>query len=175
MPYTCVGGWWAFDYLIKKGVATENSYPYTAVQSGCNDSIDRSYQALTWKYVLNQSDVPTTDAQINQIKAALCQYGPIGAAVYATAPIFGGYGPTSPPIRDFDSGNKVVGSDGNARIVDHVVVIVGWNDAKKGLGDQELLAELGNERLWLYRIHSQQHRLRCSVRGTGDRSSGAIG
>jgi C1A family cysteine protease len=131
VPYTCVGGWWAFDYLIKKGVATENSYPYTAVQSGCNDSIDRSYQALTWKYVLNQSDVPTTDAQINQIKAALCQYGPIGAAVYATAPIFGGYGPTSPPIRDFDSGNKVVGSDGIARIVDHVVVIVGWNDAKK--------------------------------------------
>ncbi len=131
VPYNCAGGgWWAFDYIIKQGVAKETSYPYTAVQSGCNDSIDRPYHALTWNYVLSQSEIPIADGQIKQIKAALCQYGPVGAAVYASGPLFSGYGASSPPIRDFDSGNAVVVS-GQPKKVDHVVVIVGWDDSKK--------------------------------------------
>jgi C1A family cysteine protease len=130
VPYNCPGGgWWVFDYVIQKGVATENAYPYQGAQQACRN-ISPTYRAKSWKYVLNQSDVPTTAAQISQIKDALCKFGPIGAAVYASGAIFGGYGPASPPISDFQSGNKVAEDDGSEVIVDHVVVIVGWNDAK---------------------------------------------
>jgi C1A family cysteine protease len=126
VPYNCRGGWWAFDYLIQNGVATEATYPYTAAQGPCQDNIARPYQAVSWKYVLDQDDIP----QITQIKSALCQYGPIAATVFASASSFGGYGSDSPPINDGPSGGLFTEPDGSQVSVDHAIVIVGWSTSK---------------------------------------------
>ena len=76
VPYNCAGAvGWAFDYIIKQGVAKETSYPYTAVQSGCNDSIDLQtfITVLTLGITCwSQSEIPIADGQIKQIKAAAC-------------------------------------------------------------------------------------------------------
>ncbi len=133
LPYDCTGGWFAFDYLIQQGVATETDYKYTAQKANCNASVSRPYQASKSAPLFSSGEIPTTTPQVNQIKAALCQYGPIGVGVFASATNFGGYGPSSPPIKDFDSGQAVLSPIDNVTqiIVDHVVVIVGWNDAKQ--------------------------------------------
>ncbi|ODU02481.1 MAG: hypothetical protein ABS79_00345 [Planctomycetes bacterium SCN 63-9] len=127
----CSGGWWAFDYLINTGVQSRGSYPYVGHQQSCQAQSNPPYRAVSWRYVLNQDTVPMTDAQRLQIKTALINYGPIAATVYATTTEFSGYGEGSPPISSFPSGNKVLGDDGIARIVDHAIVIVGWDNDKK--------------------------------------------
>jgi C1A family cysteine protease len=129
VPYSCQSGTWAFDYIIQRGVAVETDYPYSGEQGQCNDSVARPYRALTWQFVLGDSTVPTSSDQIATIKSALCQHGPVGALVYASATNFGAYGPSSPPIKDFDSGQGVESENGSVTIVDHAVVIVGWNDS----------------------------------------------
>lgn len=108
---SCGGGWWAHQYLIDKGSATEASYPYTAVKGTCR-SISRPYQAVTWGYVGNSSSIPSIAA----LKQALCQHGPIAVALRATN-LFKAY--TGGVFNEFATGN-----------VNHGVTLIGWDDDK---------------------------------------------
>lgn len=108
---TCGGGWFAFDYLIKTGVTSETSYPYTATDAACKSPMTRPYAAVAWAYV--DGSLPT----VAQIKEAMCQYGPIAAAVRAT-PLFQGY--AGGVFNEHDTGS-----------INHAIVLAGWDDSKQ--------------------------------------------
>lgn len=83
--YGCGGGWWAFQYLIDKGSATEADYPYAGTKGTCKTTVKRPYKAKAWGYV-GTTGMPST----SDIKQALCQYGPLAIAVQVT-PAFSAY------------------------------------------------------------------------------------
>jgi cathepsin L len=83
--YGCGGGWWAFDYLINKGVGKESDYRYTATQGPCR-TVSRPFQAEAWGYVGS-----TATPSVNEIKKALCEHGPLAVAVNVTS-AFQAYG-----------------------------------------------------------------------------------
>jgi C1A family cysteine protease len=84
--YSCLGGWWVFQYFIDNGVTTESNYPYTHIKGTCNTSVTVPYKAVAWGYVGSSAGVPSTKL----IKHALCQYGPLSVAVLVT-PLFQAY------------------------------------------------------------------------------------
>jgi C1A family cysteine protease len=108
---SCAGGWWAYQYLIDKGVADAADYPYTAAQGTCNLNVKRPYKASVWGYVDNNNEIPTVAA----IKAALCQYGPLGITVAVT-----------PAFQAYTGG---VFNEGSTASINHAITLVGWNDA----------------------------------------------
>jgi len=108
---SCAGGWWAHQYLIDKGSATEASYPYTPSKGTCR-SVSRPYKAINWGYVENKSSIPS----VSKLKQALCQHGPLAIALRATS-TFKAY--TSGVFNEFASGK-----------VNHGVTLIGWDDNK---------------------------------------------
>ena len=117
----CGGGWWdkVFDTLISTGTGTEASMPYQGSVTACPDDHDTLYRAVKWGYV------ETGDATIPpvaNIKAALCEHGPLATAVLAT-PAFQAYTGVSP--------NDVFDEQDTTHGINHGVVIVGWSDKKK--------------------------------------------
>ena len=98
--------------------------PYTAKEGACKlhqlAGVARKnaggvlYTLSDWGYVGPQTGVPTVD----QIKAAMLQYGPIGAAVAADN-AFESYQPGS------------VFQDSKSQDIDHDIVLVGWDDARR--------------------------------------------
>jgi cathepsin L len=109
---TCAGGWWAFDFLIGDGDATEATYPYTATDSPCKPTIPDSFYATTWGYVKPGGGTPS----VSEMKQALCQYGPLAVAVRVTNQ-FRAY--TSGVFNEHASGS-----------VNHGVTLIGWDDTK---------------------------------------------
>ena len=109
---SCNGGWWAHQYLIDKGSATEATYPYAPVKQTCQN-VSRPYKAITWGYVGNSSSIPSTTA----LKQALCQHGPIAIALRATN-LFKAY--TGGVFNEFAAGS-----------VNHGVTLIGWDDNKQ--------------------------------------------
>jgi len=112
---TCRGGWHAgvFDYLIATGTATEASYPYTANDKPCNGSIATPYRAVAWGYVKPDAGIPS----VAEMKDALCKYGPLTVAVFAS-PLFQAY-----TGGIFNEGN-------NSHGINHDVTLIGWDDGK---------------------------------------------
>jgi cathepsin L len=108
----CGKGWWAFDYLIHKGVSVEGTYPYHYTRGACNNSAARPYKADTWGYVGTDHTIPSVAA----MKEALCTYGPLAVAVHATD-AFAAY--TGGVFNE-----KAVGK------VNHGVTLIGWDDSK---------------------------------------------
>lgn len=111
---SCDGGWWAFDWLVANGTATNSSYPYTATQTPCDTTIPRPFRAVTWGYVNPVPAIPT----VSEIKAAMCQHGPVVGAMWATSEFWaytkGVFNQSVPP-------NKM----------NHAITIVGWDDSKQ--------------------------------------------
>lgn len=108
----CNGGWWAFGDFLKKGNATEASYPYTATDGRCNTKIPRVYKATAWGYVDSSRQIPT----VASLKQALCRYGPLAVAVNVTS-LFQAY----------------IGGVFNERdlsTVNHGVTLIGWDDTR---------------------------------------------
>src|SRR5262249_3815028 len=102
-----------YNRMISSGIATESAYPYTATDGACNATPSRPYRAVTWGYVSATGGIPTVAAT----KQALCDHGPISAALRATAlfPAYTGPGTfneTPPPG------------------INHTISIVGWDDTR---------------------------------------------
>ena len=108
----CDGGWWAFQYLIGKGSATEAGYPYTASKGPCKTGIARPYQAVSWAYVDANQTIPTVAAT----KSALCLHGPLSVAVRVTSA--------------FQAYTGGVFNESAAGSINHGVTLIGWDDAK---------------------------------------------
>lgn len=112
----CESGWYTnvFDYMISHGVATASTYPYTANDNPCPGSLSTPYRAVAWGYVPTTGGSPIPSVQA--IKEALCQYGPVAVAVFVT-----------PNFENYTSG---VFNEKAPGLVNHAVVLVGWDDSK---------------------------------------------
>jgi C1A family cysteine protease len=109
---SCAGGWWAYDYIIASGIAKEPDYPYNASDTPCEDPVQRPFHVASWGYVNDSVYIPA----VNEIKAALCQYGPLSVAVRAT-PAFKAY--VGGVFNETDAGQ-----------VNHGVTLIGWDNSR---------------------------------------------
>ncbi|MDX1959718.1 MAG: C1 family peptidase [Leptospiraceae bacterium] len=119
---TCNGGWYegAFSFMGMKSALVagknsgilENFEPYKGKDLRCSSFTPTTYQTLAWGYVGTSSK-----ANVKEIKQALCKYGPLATAMYAT-----------PMFQAYKSGvfNEKIRLGAND--VNHAVVIVGWDD-----------------------------------------------
>ena len=110
----CNGGWWggALEWLVNHGTATEAAYPYTASNSACNTGAGTPYRAVAWGYVGSGTGIPS----VNQLKQALCQYGPLAVGIHC-----------SYALQAYTSG--VLNEHENLP-VNGGITMIGWDDSK---------------------------------------------
>ncbi|MGD8450708.1 MAG: C1 family peptidase [Phycisphaerae bacterium] len=120
--YGCTdGGWFAHDYHQWKtddcdgtGAVLEADFPYVASNAPCSCPYNHPYEIANWAYV-----GPTTDvAAIDDIKAAILEYGPVSVAVYVDT-AFQNY-----------SGGVYNSCPDPVPAPNHAVVLVGWDDTQ---------------------------------------------
>jgi cathepsin L len=114
---TCSGGWWAFDLMRKPtgtGTATEAGVPYMGSDGTNPAGVATPYKVTNWGYVSPGGGIPTPA----EIKKAMCDHGPLTAAVRVTTAFqhYNGEG----VFNEQDPGN-----------INHGVAIVGWDDDKQ--------------------------------------------
>ena len=112
---SCGGGWHAgvFNWMISNGNTTEAEDPYTANDKPCKPNVSLPFRAVAWGYVEANGGIPTVD----QVKAALCKYGPLTVAVYATS-LFQHY--TGGVFNEADTSHGI----------NHDITLIGWDDSK---------------------------------------------
>lgn len=103
-------------HMQVSGVAPEGSYPYAARDTGNCRNPAYSYKVRTWGWVA------IGYANVDRIKEALCNYGPVATYIEATA-LFKSY--TGGVFSE-----KPRSAYGPIPAVNHAVVIVGWGDTK---------------------------------------------
>lgn len=147
---SCVGGWYGtvFDYLMNNGTVGEDNYsPYIA-QSNPSCALPngvKTFQVVAWGYVTSET-LPGTSVvrmpTVSEIKNALVEHGPLAAGIWVTHDFVyytgGILEETHPPGSIVDG--LTVQPDGSlmgpyyGQIVyaeNHVILIIGWNDAKQ--------------------------------------------
>jgi cathepsin L len=149
--YDCGGGWpdkvLAYFTRPEPGETARNKYaPYTAIKHNCAPVATREYKALNWDFVAG-----ATIPDDNLIKAAICEHGPVVAGVSAKG--WDDYIPSPPNYKykyskaqnpnflkdfpngvyvypnDFPSDKRLTMATYTPRAVDHIVLIVGWDDS----------------------------------------------
>jgi len=121
--YGCDGGWFAHQYhqatpdaCGQSGAVLEAAFPYQAADLPCNCPYARAYTIDSWAFVGNGASVPAVAA----IKQAIYTYGPVSVAVYVDG-AFQAYG----------GGVFNASAPG---VVNHAVLLVGWDDAQGAAG-----------------------------------------
>jgi cathepsin L len=112
---SCGGGWHAgvFDWMIKNGTSSEATDPYTANDHPCKPGVATPFRAVAWGYVKSDGGIPS----VADMKAALCQYGPLTVAVYATS-LFQAY--TGGVFNEMNTSHGI----------NHDITLIGWDDSK---------------------------------------------
>jgi len=112
---SCGGGWHAgvFNWMISNGNGNETADPYTANDKPCKAGVPTPFRAVAWGYVDPSGGIPT----VAQMKAALCRYGPLTVAVYAT-PLFQAY--AGGVFNEMDTSHGI----------NHDITLIGWDDSK---------------------------------------------
>ncbi len=106
----CYAGsaFWAVSYFTRTGAVLETCDPYIPDPTGvCNSSCPKIVQVTGWRVMPNDIDT---------IKNAVYNHGPVNATMYSSFPGFSTY-----------DGSYVLYYTGNESS-DHSVVIVGWDD-----------------------------------------------
>jgi hypothetical protein len=109
--YGCNGGWYVFNMYQAKGSVYEIDYSYTGTDSACKSGLTYHEKLESYAFVDSDSSVPTVD----QIKAAIYNYGPISVAVNASS-----------AMQSYRSGVFKTCENGGG--VNHAVNLIGWND-----------------------------------------------
>jgi inhibitor of cysteine peptidase len=131
----CAGGSWAHEYhaLVVPpgedgpGAVLEPAFPYTASDGACQPPHPHLYRVESWEYVGGEMSVPPTV----DIKRAVYEHGPVAAAVCVNS-AFQTY-----------SGGVFEGPE--CMIVNHAVVLVGWDDDQGDGGVWYLRNSWGSE------------------------------
>lgn len=105
--YSCEkGGWWDFDDLMKNGIVLDDSYSYDG-----KDELCKKIEPVNYIKVINWGNI---DNNIESIKSAIFQYGPIVSGVSVDKEFY-----------NYVDGIYDHNSDED---INHAVVIVGWDD-----------------------------------------------
>jgi C1A family cysteine protease len=120
----CNGGWFAHDYHAWKvppgeegaGAVLEAAFPYAATDEACAPPHTHLYQIQSWHLVRDEWSV----APVVDIKRAIYENGPVAAAVCVNS-AFQGY-----------EGGVFEGPP--CTVVNHAVVLVGWDDGQGEAG-----------------------------------------
>ncbi len=104
-----------FGELKRTGTGLSSHYPYLMGKLNPRPKKALPFRSLTWGYVTS----PDGPASVAQIKSALLQTGPLYTTLYAATPGF------------FGNKGQVMAEKGPFPDVDHAVLIVGWDDAKR--------------------------------------------
>jgi C1A family cysteine protease len=117
--WSCNGGWFAHEYHQWKyvygegsaGAVWESNFPYQASNVPCNPPHTHHEKIESWAYVDPNVGVPA----VNDIKQAIYDHGPVGAAVCVNL-----------AFQLYQSGvfNPLIGCNS----INHAIVLVGWND-----------------------------------------------
>jgi len=111
---SCGGGWWAFDFLIATGTASETAVPFTGAEGACPGGVSTPYRATAWGYVSADGGIPS----VAQMKQALCEHGPLAVAVEATG-----------AFQAYIGG--VFNEHDTTHGINHGVTLIGWDDTKR--------------------------------------------
>jgi C1A family cysteine protease len=139
--WSCRGGWdsheYNYDVLGKNqteaGAVSESDMPYTATNGSCNTALDHPYKLDGWGFVgdLNEHNYSTTIPTYDQLKNAIYTYGPITAGV-CVGSAFGSY--SNGLFTKDEKSTCYYGVEGYGFYSpNHMIVIVGWNDADQSL------------------------------------------
>jgi cathepsin L len=120
---SCKGGWpgAALAWLTETGAQKEAELPYTSYNgavAACASPYVPDVKSVAFGYIQQDYNAPS----IADLKAAIVQYGPVIVTLYAS-PSFQAYAGGS--FYENDSGVRDANND---PAVNHVVVIVGWDD-----------------------------------------------
>ncbi len=105
---TCAGGYWAYDFVRRQGIAEEAAYPYRGYDQRCNRGVERPVTIESYH------SVPSGD--LEAMKAAILEHGAIGVTMSVCGSI-PGYG-----------GGVYDSTECNRYVTNHIVALVGWDD-----------------------------------------------
>lgn len=108
----CNGGNFAHSMHQNPGAVPESEFPYVGRQVACKQGLSHPYKIDSWAYVPSNSE--NEPPSVNEIKAAIYQFGPVAAAMGANDAFTG-----------YKSGvfNKCDSTAPN-----HAIVLTGWDD-----------------------------------------------
>jgi len=111
----CEGGnsLWTTDYFTQSGSAQESCHPYKAAPDGCKNC-PLIKNVTDARYITFDQG----ESQIEAIKTAILNYGPVQSCLYASDPAFGAY----------DGG---VYEYWEPEDTNHLIQIIGWDDSLK--------------------------------------------
>jgi hypothetical protein len=111
---------WAFQDLLEHGTCLTKVYPHVGKPGQAHNKVSMPYRAIAWGMVPPAGGIP----EVKQIKQALLDHGPLACCVYYT-----------PGFQAYRSGvYKERSPLPDALAVNHLVVIVGWDDRKGSAG-----------------------------------------
>jgi len=121
--WDCDGGWYAHSYhgLLADGcngtgAVLESDFPYAAWEVPCACPYPHHYSIDNWAYIGGNNSVTGVEA----MKRAILEYGPISVAVYVNS-----------AFQAYRSGIFNYSTNG---IINHAVVLVGWDDSQGSNG-----------------------------------------
>lgn len=134
---SCEGGWYT-DVLRRQagtGVGDRGAYPYIGKNAQCDMRKATPWHWSAWGRVGQTCRVATGSGLCgvpsnDEVKAAVCQHGPVMTAVYAgNAPFYSYYRMRTLGHELVDPEAKVLNQIASQQY-DHAVLIVGWDDTR---------------------------------------------
>ncbi len=114
---SCDGGYYCFDYFMNyaydfcggSGAVMETDFPYVGSDAPCDCPYPHKYFIESWAYIGDYQG-----ATVEQIKQALLDHGPVSCGVYA-----------GDAMQSYNNG---VFNVDEGEWINHLVVLVGWDD-----------------------------------------------